>query len=1819
MKQSTKLLSLVLALVMAFSCMSVIGNAELVKSEVTWDYIDDADLTAEQVADLALDLVDNDLLAGMDTIDLSIIGKLRLNKIDYILEDIIDLTGGFVWGIGKGLLGDVGDLDFGPLKNGRSAYQREDGDLEVIGALLELLGNNNNSNIISKVAYGIGTSNGISLGLIGSFLDLGDIGDMLGNIPGMVPELLYDVLVYASYGYPLSMDDIKENKSTLAATYPEVSNLDSMVKEVLYNVLTQPQDYEWVDDDKNPATDDVKVWDEYSYISKSLHAMGENEVKALIDPTSNSLFQILDNLAQYAINDLGIPALNNNLKKALMEAVEVDFNEIDVSKLPAEIKVAFELSKPEYERSYVNYIAYDCLAKANNGGWYYTTMKSVVQENAAGEPLLDKDGNEITEKERKFYKANFGSANEFATLINWDWKFVAPGQSGGTVLSYADITSVDGTIAGGLNNLLGLVFDTALTTETKAAYEAMTGRKGWLKGTNAANINDNIVNVTKYVLVNFGERVFGSDSPYAHYTWDQVKNLSIIDMVALIGPGFFEDAMPQIILPKKADGSYAFTEGVDAQGRSIKIYEFGAVVIRELITGIAPNINYDDVIFAGGSVAKGGANGRQFATHTADEWFNIILNMGVDLGLTYLDQITNFRDFVTGEVYTGLNLDDDHNFDDYLNNVKAADKMGSARWTDNLNAAILWAVQYVGNTLDSSVLAGLDYYTVEGFEKPFDKLSYVLNTILPLGFVSGYSSENFELDAGLLVEGIKDLFTKFDLNVIIKLFGRNRNSAFDGSYNFLDDTNVANGVLTLVNEILQLIFPGENILQSVNGRDNLEAAQSLNVVLQQANLKNTVMYLLRQLYGNKDAILLNALPVVGKLIKGWGTEQAFNTPTVSLDRTIDSNAGVLETQTVTVRNASNGVWRNFTNPATGKEEQDEQYKIKLTGVEAQNYNGKPSDYVTATLVTTTEIDYGQSGTFNYVTKANIPEAGTIVRFVITYQVFDEFGAQLGGKDKDFVLETLCWINFKPTDANTETLSSDNNAKAYSYSPFYTGLTGGWSTIAACSPAAVYREDNRGIAKKQELVISSTSGTVDGITMGTARVKFPNAEFPKTRVYPFKGDYSEKLTGKHDPYLGSDSTETATLTVTGGSVNQAQWEAAKKTPGSTTTIKVRLQNLDKDADVPVDLVIRYYDDVHYNSLNTLVSSELSKNRTLVEYKNSGTSYAGEILTSANEGDYYAADNYSPADNFVLRESNFSTTGINPEEEIAEGATGTTVTKIDNAKAWENYEKALQAAIKGAYQNWNAQSVYNHRELYENLRVAVNDVEYLKKTEEELQAENTGESIDTYVDAIAEDIAAAEGRTVDHHNHTDYKMHRHNRFNDARSDAWYYIHLKNDKEKKIDDIMKYFDYNWMDGADFKALVGEHKYYKYNEATDSVSEETVLKNPNYDILMALLEDFDEEEREGKVEWLEAKAIEYGSQQLLDVQMATTYLDITEERLLPRNHGILRNHLGDEITSAVNEIGRTNNGYTAGSWANYIDALKYADEVYAANNSQKEIFDAKYQLLVQRKRLVKVDTDDIKYEADYSELNALIAQAEYALANKTLYNNSDKEFGQVLAELGMDPIINKWGDEVQLFPGSALLVKERAYGFKDQEKVDDAATALKEALARLKFVGTQITGVPVSTETLVEANEKEGIEAVSADVARIAANQTAALVKELFKVTATGAGTVNVTVSNDVHYTIDTDLEGFAGTNSTVTFYTEHNGVKIPVKTVKIVVKGDINGDGTIDVLDSAYAATVQTEKNELEGCYLLAGDVRDGDRKLTKDDYSDIVNMAVGNEVA
>ena len=1788
MKQSTKLLSLVLALVMAFSCMTVIGNAALIKSEVIWDNIDDADLTPEQVADLALDLVDNDLLAGMETIDLSILGELRLNKIDYILEDICSLRDSVVWSIGSGLLKNLGAMDFDPLLQSGSfgllsshtAYQRSHGDIKVVGALLEFIGNDNNSEILSRIAYGMGdggtlNSNGdltntsqLNLGLISNFLDLGDIGDMLNDLPGLVLNLVYDMLIFGSYGYDMDSEELKAAGQSLP-----FSDADDMLTTALLNLLINPQDYEYEGEGESA----VKVWDMDSIILPSVKAYQDasGDAFSYLDLTQKSIFDILDVLAQFAIDDIGVNALNHNLKKALMNAVEADFVEIDKEALPAAVAEDFETDEAVGAESYVTYIAYDRMCK-NGTNWYYTTIeREDVIDTATGEPEVDEDGNVVSERVRKYYKVNTAAANEFFGLINWDWDFVGSNQEPGegqVQLLYSDILSIDGTIAGGLNHLISIVYENALTDEVKADFLDVTGDE-WVDGGNE-NLTDNITRLVKYLLANFGDKIFGSDSAYADIPYEELDPMTVVDIVAMIGPGFFEDVMPQIIIPKNDDGTYAFHENV-------QILEFGALVIREFATDIAPNVNYDSFIFAEGTVTS--ANDRQFNdAYSAAEWIDIILNIGLDIGYTYLNQITNFN---TAIPEAGITDD---------------------RWRDMLNDAIMWAVNYVSDGTNS-VLTGLEPASVEAYSDPLDKLSYILNTILPLGFVNNCSDDNFDLSANVLLGKIEEFFETFDLSIITGLFGRS------SAYNIFAEP-VIPMVLNLVNDILALVF-GADIITNASGT----RLTQLSDVLQQANLKVVVAKLLRRLYAVGESKLLpSALPVVGKLIKGWGTEQSFNTPQISLSRSIDlTNGATAEAQTVNVRNASDGVWRHYRD-AAGNEYTDNQYQIVIKSVVANDEMGETgtSQYVTIGSYTTTNIDYGQAGTFTY-TAANVPTTGALVRFDVGYQVLGEDGAAMAN-GKIFYAKSYVWLNYNPTDAGTKIANDSELLHTAIYTPQYVGLNAATEddgSVFENLSTSYFGRDYKFCTSSQTAKVTNNSGTVDGLTFASLSQAFANNS---------GGRYADNIRNFASytlTYVNEDGEETSDTYTVSGSVNVATWTAANKTSGSKSDFSITLT--DKDASENYTFSIIYYDDIYFNKLTSLAANEMDAVRLAADYNLEGTVYANNLLTSANSTD--------DAGEIVFRDSNFTTTAWIASEDAgyyAAGEAPTTyadsdvtvtaknddevaiegtvevdgekisvkkVTVIDCGTAISSYVAAFVPGIRGGMQCWNANSVYNFQALYEALYVTSNDVKYCKKSTEQVVAEGNGDNIDAAVATLKSTLDTVEATYTDSYNYTDYKMYRLNRLNDAREDAAYYINLQNDASNAtVDEIDETFPYTWINEDDLRALVKGDKY--------------------EDNILALLETMTTEEKEATASWLENKKLEYQAQTLLDVEMAQSYLELTSQRLLKRDHGVLTNFLADEIASANAMVGDESE-YTARSWAKYSAALTRANNVLNAANgeicSQKTVFDAKYELMCCRNELVLVDN-----EADYSELEALISQATFALENQDLYDNTAEDFGRVLAELGYHSFTNADGDSIDLFPGSAIYVNSEPYGKDQQAEIDAAAYALKVELAKLKFINVQVSGAGVADETLVEGDEEAGIEAVVAKVARIDALLDADAVKELFSATADGANVTKdlINVSDDTVYTVDTDLAGFAGTDATVTFYTLVDSVKIPVATVKIVVEGDINGDGVINVLDASIAELASNSHAELEGCFFLAANLDTATEGIVAADYSAVLNKAL-----
>ncbi len=1804
MKQSTKLLSLLLALVMAFSCMSVIGNAALDKSQVTWDNIDDAHLSAEQVAELALDLVDNDLLAGMKPIELSILGELRLDSIDHICADVDELYNGWVWGAGSGLLGDLGRLKFDAI----AGKSRSQGDLQMVLNVLNLIGNDNNSAIIAEAAYGI-SDDGLSLGLVGNFLDLGDIGDMLNDIPGLLKSLVYDMIIYGSYGYEKSFEELG-NKLPAGAT-----TLDEMVAQAIGGLLAYPQDYHY--------ENGVKVWHDDAILLPTLAATGIDNIKSMTKITENSILGLVDKIAPYALYDLGINALNNNLKKALLEAVEVEFVEVDVTTLPGyaeeETKLTsvakdFEILAEDGKESYVNYIAYDRIYQ-DGSTFYYTTLKNETMMNG-DEPVLDEEGNEQSVRIRKYYKANTATANDFYELIDFGWDFVAPAPGAEedddafaldnlSAINYKALIDEYGSIMESLNHLLYVVFETAVKQDVKDYFAEMTGDY-WVDGATTEKyadgtsvFMDNASRLLKYLLAEHADKIFGSDSPYVAWEYSEdfaldqgreindstvfVEDLSILDIIAIIGPVLFEDAMPQLIMPKNPDGTYAFHEGV-------QVLEFGAIVLREFITEIAPNVNYDAYIFANGDVTS--ADDRLFKDYDGDSdaWFNIILNMGLDVAYTYLNNITNF------------------------NTAIPAQNVTEARWKDMLGKVVTWAANYVGNG-SVSIIHGFEPAKLDAYKDPLDKFSYVLNTLLPLGFICGCTEGEFDFNVSVVFDKLKALLTTFDLTELASLFGRN-----EEAYNILTTKNLMDMVLNLVNGIVNLILP---ISENGNGYTGLlqgVGTKSLDNIVTQKNLEITIQQLLRALNKQGKDLLTCALPIVGMFIDGWGTEQEFVEPDIALEKSVDlTNGATTEAKTVTIRNASKGVWRHYRD-AAGNEYTDNQYKIKLDSVvvyDQLDETTPKSDYVTPSFTKDATADYGQSISFSYTVKG-VPDEGALVRFKVGYKVIDEDNQEMAD-GKVFYTEAYTWLNKNGTDAGatTEKKSSKGTVKTRLHSPHYVALSTAEMDIPELQTTSVIREYKViSSGGRHDVAIEPINATVDGITFGKFKLNVGNGDHEWNNMTNFKN------------YTHQDSEDDSSdyaVNIAGSVAADGAYK--KKTSGATTTFDINLKP-DTGTTQKAQLVIRYYDDVALSKLTSLASSEMGALRLASTYNLEGKVYTGLVIEDTNTTDdkgeiVYRETNFksSVAANVAWIADDDAGTWVDKNGKTVDGETVTEynasavtttdeegtvgyvmdgdkkinvrkVTVIDCATAVNNYVAAFLSGVRGAMQSHRSNSLWDFEALYEALYVASNDVSYCKKSAVQLVKEGQGDSIDATVVALKAALDASEAQYSDTKDYTDYKMYRWNRYNDARDDAAYYINLMNDASNAtVDEIDETFPYTWINEDDLRTLVKGDKYANY--------------------IVALLEKMDAEEREATAKWLADKKTEYQTRQVLDVEMAANYLAKMGPRLLARDHGVITTYLADEITSAKNMVGASSL-YTTGSWDNYAAALENAEKVLA-NPTQMTVFDAKYNLLVARNSLVLTEN-----KAEYSELEALIAQARQALANASLYNNTDKEFGQVLAELGYDAFVNTDGDEIQLFPGNALEVVARAYGADDQNKIDRAATELKEALARLKFKGANVTynGTGATDGVIVPGNEEEGIEAIMAKISVVESAQTVSMAVADFAATFKDGAVKaeDIVITTDDNYSVDAEEMAFVGTNATVTFYTTVGDVKIPVATVKVVVNGDVNGDGVVDVIDAAYATLVSVDKGELEGCYFLAANLDAASEKIVADDISAIVNIAL-----
>lgn len=1692
MKQSKKLLSIFLAMLMLLGTVSVVANAaqvKVTKANLAYDSIDNAVLTPEQVANTVLDVLDRDVMPGLGTISIPVLGSLNLTSIDNALSSVYKLLGNALVGAVAISVSDIKKLTS---NKGYLDVQRSDGDLEVVYGLLNFIGCDDVSQVVSEIVYGVGTDNGISLGgilnsALGSSLD--DINEIVMNLDVFAAEMVYDMLIHGSYNaayadndksYP-SVDDLKAAGQALPA---EADTLDEIINTAINTFLTKPQKYEYVpvegqyetdangnfvtDEDGNKIPVTKKVWDEGSYLLKAEQLAGKD-----LTLTNNSVFSILDQCLQTAYTTFGKQVLNHDLKKIFMEAMGVDFVTLDktdkedlaeINKIKADPAfVNVEDGNPENSGDVRNYLVNAQMWKVD-GVWYFRdyVTRPILDANGNLQYTTDDEGNQVVVEglQHRYQRAEAYDANDLYGIFNWDYVFTDD------TFNFDQLIPQYGSIIGCLNHILHVALEMAVNP---AAIGVSSIDQLWADGAND-NFNENLMTTAKFLLKNFTFEFFGRNPLYVDLNTLKANDAFIAKvnsfennaegregLIAYMLLPFLGDALPQLVYDLDM-----FTTG-------LQIEQVAALLVREFLSDLTPQINYDDQIFVDASLKSG----RQFKTYNSAQWFELILNMGLDLAAVYLDNISNFN----------VDLDT-------LAKIKGyAVAKGAPAYMGVLEEIVDWAVDYIADGTSMSVLAGCEPATLGSVRcvtaynqandtvtvadnyagNAFDILSTVLNKILPLGLLCNVSSDAYALDVKMVFDRLIDVIDDLDLEVLLLTFGRNNRDD-----NLLGATNVVKQILGLVNKLISCLF-GNNLFDPAY-------TTSLNSAVTDASLQLVVKNLLRGLKSRKEALLRSALPVVAVFVDDWGSEQALRSPELGIERVVPSNYGSLNT-TIKLYNGSRGLWRGYMKD--GARAQDEQYVYEIQGMSSLQGIGISGSY-------TGELTKGNEKSLTFT--GTIPETGLADRIDISYKIKNEEG-QYMDNGKVYIKSYYVYFAYNPADYHYDGTDDDEvwmiASKAFDItSP--TVVDDIKEFVAQTEGVARWYN---GASSKKEIEFSNTgTGTQGAFTMNSSSQEKKKEETWHYNPFTFnEGAFNVESLGVGAAY---DFSHTFYRQYSNwGKKTTIGWNSNRKT------------------------AIILYNGQLKGELEDYVNEQVDLNRQAADYSNN---------------DAYMA-----------------------------------------------YLGALAEAMCSAYNPmWNASINLDFATLKANLEAAVANLEQYKIPADKQSGDTVSSLInklETTLNSVEDGFGGKDYRT--------YMLYRWHRYQDAKNDANRAIELQ--KEYNAGLQTKKFEYSSMPVYQLKNAVKGDQYEGY--------------------ILALLKDLNDEELAQATEHFKNVTSDYSGYTTLDIAQLSNLVTRMSGRLIPREGGVVNTYLAKEIESARTEIGTTNNaGYSTRSWNAYSDAFTKA-EAAMTSDSQDVIFAAKYALQVARNNLRKTAE-----EADYSELETLMAQAKQIFVNPALYDNTPAEIGAVLAAWGYTTTN---GTDTDIFPWSAKAVNARSYDKGDQEEVDEAADALKAALSKMVFKGASYGGATVENSQVptgeVDENDVAIKETVKTTV--IDAKQLIEAVTAKFAgTTANGATDAEVRVSLDDSYTLTSGNEKFVGTGATITIYTTQSGVKIPLSTIKVVVKGDVTGDGVIDVLDYMLVELVGTDKTTVSGVYSLAGDIAN-DGKVGLEDLGAVANLA------
>lgn len=933
MKKSTKLLSVILAIVMLFSSMTVLASAaktnyktheDLVALDAYSPYGTVTRLTTEERTSMVFDALDQLLgdlninpgeLFNMLGLSLSV-NLTSVNALCGTIDNVRSLLKNGLVSMISGSLGIIKDVN---LDNWQTGMTREGtAQLTIVAELLEVL--KDNAGVVGNV---LRTGN-VDLGLANSALsgvDLSIIADIPGLIKGLIFPLLErkdddfgQMLTLASTAGDGGVQDVLSNFVTGLFTKPQSITSykeDASGKCISNHTLPTEADglryyyvkgtdstgeyYEaYVEDPTTMMytaeearyykTEEPTGSGEYVYKTKAGDNLKyyENDsywlpslAQALqsgtetLDLNSETPASLLYKFAPYVFDEMAPVVLNGSVKKALAEWFGAKFTYVG-DVGSAEVEALPDSSDVFFTQAQGEYL------------WEWSDYKVI-------------NGNHYYRFEDQIFSSDLSNTNPYFDIINWDYKInpgfideFIPADGSGSTASAAGYT----TVLAAANDFLGKVIETVFAPDVVSAI-------GWTAGGND-KLLENAKKAARYVVGYSPESIFGEDYNNGYYQLMMSEDSNNQEIVCGIAAKLIELLMPQFNLPS--------AENLKGQNVGALL----AAIIRELATQLLPTYNYDALIYAD-------YNTKTFLSGKDNSyWLDVCLTMGVDIGMNYLRNLIDL----------GEDTDVGYKFAASKTYDLASFEQNPQGWEASIDWIVDWALSSdydwtwkMDRFVDTSGLT----VNLATTEDPWPKLDAIIRTLIPV-------EEIFNVTPA---DGKTWLETALRDNLVLSLL--NLDVVTPVSMFNIPTFSVLrmSGLFPAVVQVVRNLING--LLYRVAGSNLIDPGTitTIDSVFNQQNLANFAEGLLQKLYTAYNNGLLNAAMPFINFFVGWITDaQKLANPTITLTNQDNqeymyTNSGTVTT-TMNIRNDSVGMLLEHRN----SDAVDQSYNMVIESIES---------------------------------------------------------------------------------------------------------------------------------------------------------------------------------------------------------------------------------------------------------------------------------------------------------------------------------------------------------------------------------------------------------------------------------------------------------------------------------------------------------------------------------------------------------------------------------------------------------------------------------------------------------------------------------------------------------------------------------------------------------------------------------------------------------------------------------------------------------------------------------------------------------------------